>query len=268
MNRLLLFFLLLFSSVCLWAQEATITGRVTITSAARSAEGLTVTVKGTNRSTATDNDGVFTITAPLNGTLVFSGVGLASREVPINGNRSLTVSLDASTAQLEGLVVTALGVQRQKKSLGYATQQISGNDLQVGRENNVVNSLQGRAAGVVINRSSAGPGSSTRISLRGERSLVGNNQPLIVIDGVPVDNTVRGGTGEFNGADGGDAIGNLNSDDIESINILRGPNAAALYGARANNGVLLITTKKGRRQKGIGVSFNHNTSIEQPGLSD
>ena len=267
MKKLFLFLLLCFPSLVLLAQEATVTGKVNITGSTRPPAGITITLKGTTRSTSTDNNGVFTIKAPLNGTLVFTGIGLATREVAINGNQSLTVSLDESITQLQGVVVTALGVQRQKKSLGYATQQISGNDLQIGRENNVVNSLQGRAAGVVINRSSSGPGSSTRISLRGERSLVGNNQPLIVIDGVPVDNTVRGGSTEFNAADGGDAVGNLNPDDIESINILRGPNAAALYGARANNGVLLITTKKGSIQKGVGISFNHNTSFEKPAYS-
>jgi len=263
MKKLLLLFLLLSGSAgLLLAQEIKINGKVTGTNPAITVEGISVTVKGSNRATITTKEGDYNIAAPASGTLIFSGVGVKLKEVAIKNTTTINVTLEEDAAQMDAVVVTALGISRQKKSLGYATQQISGAELSVGRENNVANGLMGRAAGVVITRSSAGPGSSTRISLRGEKSLVGNNQPLIVIDGVPVDNTTRGGTGEFNGADGGDAIGNLSADDIESMNILRGPNAAALYGARANNGVLVITTKKGRKQKGLGISFSNNTSVE------
>lgn len=177
------------------AQEIKVNGKVTGVTSSISVEGISVTLKGTSRATSTTKDGDFIITAPSNGTLVFSGVGVKVREVAINGANSIDVKLEEDAAQMDAVVVTAMGISRQKKSLGYATQQIAGADLSVGRENNVVNALTGRAAGVVITRSSAGPGSSTRISLRGEKSLVGNNQPLIVIDGVPVDNTTRGGTG-------------------------------------------------------------------------
>ena len=263
MKKLLLVFLLLSSTAgLLLAQEIRIAGKVTGSNATISVEGVSVTLKGTSRVTTTTKDGDYSILAPASGTLVFSGVSIKLKEVAINNATTINVTLEEDAAQMDAVVVTAMGISRQKKSLGYATQQISGADLSIGRENNVANGLMGRAAGVVITRSSAGPGSSTRISLRGEKSLVGNNQPLIVIDGVPVDNTTRGGTGEFNGADGGDAIGNLSADDIESMNILRGPNAAALYGSRANNGVLVITTKKGRKQKGLGVTFSNNTGME------
>jgi len=249
----------------LQAQEKlTVTGRVIDATTKKPVEVVSVLVKGSLTGTTTDANGAFTISALPNATLTFSGIGYSNQEVAVGGRTSIDIELAESAGQLEGVVVTALGLNRQKRDLGYATQQIGGADLQIGRENNVANALVGRTAGVVINRSSAGPGSSTRISLRGERSIRGDNGPLIVIDGVPVDNSVRGNTGEFGGSDGGDAISNLNPDDIESMNILRGPNAAALYGARASNGVLMITTKKGRNQKGLGISFNNNTAIENP----
>lgn len=265
-KKLCLFLSIMTLVLASWAQEKVpITGKVVNAGTKQPLEGITVQVKGTNTGTTTNAEGEFAISALPKSVITFSGVGFSSREVVVDGaNASLSVELTESSGNLEGVVVTALGLKRQKRDLGYATQQIGGADLQVGRENNVANALVGRTAGVVINRSSAGPGSSTRISLRGERSIRGDNGPLIVIDGVPVDNSVRGGTGEFGGRDGGDAISNLNPDDIESMNILRGPNAAALYGARANNGVIMITTKKGRKQKGIGLSYNNNTAWENP----
>jgi TonB-linked SusC/RagA family outer membrane protein len=268
MRRLLcLLSLFCISAITVWGQDITVNGRVINEASGKPLEGISVTLKGTDRGTSTNEDGQFSIQAPGNGTLVFSGIGFGQLEKAINNASQVEIRLKETAGQLDAVVVTALGVQRQKKSLGYATQQISNDDLAIGRENNVANALQGRAAGVVINRTSGGPGSSSRISLRGERSLntgATANQPLIVIDGVPVDNTVRGGAAEFGGSDGGDAIGNLNPDDIESMNILRGPNAAALYGARANNGVLVITTKKGRKQKGLGITYNLNTSMDEP----
>jgi TonB-linked SusC/RagA family outer membrane protein len=259
-------FLLVLTFLSFWvnAQNITVTGKVTATNNSRVLEGVSVTIKGTNNGTFTNSEGAYSLTAPSTGTLVFSAVGFAAVEIPIKGQATHDVSLKEVVGQMEEVVVTALGVNRQKRSLGYASQQVSGADLQTGRENNLANALQGRVAGLVVNKSSAGVGSSTRITLRGERSILGGNQPLIVIDGVAVDNTTRGVTGEFNGSDGGDAIGNLSPDDIESMNVLRGANAAALYGARANNGVLIITTKKGRKQKGIGVSVFSNTYTETP----
>lgn len=263
MKKICLLLSMVTMGLVVWAQTTVVTGRVTNAATKAPIEGVSVVVKGTNSGTTTSADGTFSIDAPSNGVLSVSGIGFLSQDVSISGNNSLEIALTESAGQLEGVVVTALGQSRQKKSLGYATQQIGGADLQVGRENNVANSLVGRTAGVVVNRNSSGPGSSTRISLRGERSLQGNNQPLIVIDGIPtLDNVPRSNTGEFNGSDGVDPLGNLNPDDIESMNILRGPNAAALYGARANNGVIIITTKKGRRQKGIGVTYTNNTSWE------
>ena len=264
MRKFCLLSMMVVSVLWVTAQNVTVTGKVTNATTKVPIEGISVQVKGQSAGTSTNFEGLFTLSAPANSTIVLSGVGYGTTEMPLKGQTNIDVALSESAGQLEGVVVTALGQQRQKKSLGFATQQISGADLQVGRENNVANSLVGRAAGVVVNRNSSGPGSSSRIALRGERSLQGNNQPLIVIDGVPtLDNVPRSNTGEFNGNDGTDPLGNLNPDDIESINILRGPNAAALYGARANNGVLVITTKKGRKQKGIGVTYTNNTSWEK-----
>lgn len=263
-KRLLLLLLFSFASTLLWAQEITITGKVTSVNAAKSVDGVTVKLKGTDRGTSTSSDGVFTITSPSSGTLLFSGIGFKSKEISINGSNSINVTLEEDAGQLDAVVVTALGIQRQKKSLGYATQQVAGADLATSREVNVANALSGKVAGLVINRGSSGPGSSTRLQLRGDRSVQGLNQPLYVIDGVPMDNTIRGGAGEFNGSDGGDAIGNIPPDDIENISVLKGPNAAALYGARAANGVVLITTKKGRAQKGLGITYSLNYASENP----
>jgi TonB-linked SusC/RagA family outer membrane protein len=264
MKRLLLL-LFLFSCTAFgaMAQEIMVSGKVTSANAAKSVEGVTVVLKGTNRAVATANDGSFTITAPANGKLIFSGVGFKTKTVDING-AALNVSLDEDVAQLDAVVVTALGIQRQKKSLGYSTQQVGGSDLSTNREVNVANALAGKVAGLVINRGTSGPGSSTRLQLRGDRSVQGLNQPLYVIDGVPMDNTIRGGAGEFNGSDGGDVIGNIPPDDIENISVLKGPNAAALYGARAANGVVLITTKKGRSQRGLGITYSLNYANENP----
>ncbi len=263
MRKFCLLLCMVLSTFVLKAQNVTVTGRVTHAVTQEPVEGVSVMVKGSSTGTTTGSDGSFTLVAPNNATLTVSGIGFSTQDIPIGNNTTLNISLSESAGQLEGVVVTALGQTRQKKSLGYATQQIAGEDLQIGRENNVANALTGRTAGVVINKNSSGPGSSTRISLRGERSLQGSNQPLIVIDGVPtLDNMPRSNTGEFGGSDGTDPLGNLNPDDIESMNILRGPNAAALYGARANNGVIVITTKKGRKQKGIGVTYTNNTAWE------
>lgn len=265
MKKLCLLLFMVATGLSLWAQNVIVTGKVTNGATKIPIEGVSIVVKGTNIGTTTDANGSFTLSAPTKSILVVSGIGYINREIAVDGNNTLDIVLGETSGQLEGVVVTALGQSRQKRSLGYATQQIGGADLQVGRENNIANSLVGRAAGLVVNRSSSGPGSSTRISLRGERSLQGNNQPLIVIDGVPtLDNIPRSNTGEFNGNDGVDPLGNINPDDIESINILRGPNAAALYGARANNGVLVVTTKKGRKQKGVGVTYSNNTAWENP----
>ncbi len=257
--------LLLISNFIL-SQTRQLTGRVTSETNNTNLPGASVTIKGASSGTSTNADGIFTLDVPAKKiTLVVTSVGYLPKEINVAANEnSITILLALENAQLGEVVITALGIQRQKKSLGYVTQQVAGADLSTSREVNVANALSGKVAGLVITRGSSGPGSSTRLQLRGDRSLQGLNQPLYVIDGVPMDNTIRGGSAEFGGSDGGDAIGNIPPDDIENISVLKGPNAAALYGARAANGVVLITTKKGQIQKGLGITFSSNYAVEQP----
>jgi len=168
------------------------------------------------------------------------------------------------------VVVTALGISKNKRNLTYATQSVSVEDISKARELNVVNSLSGKVAGMDISRSSSGLGGSSRVTLRGERSITGNNQALIVVDGVPIDNSGGGSAqintsgGGGNGRDLGDGISSINPDDIEAINVLKGASATALYGSRAANGAIIITTKKGRSGKGIGVSYSASYQLDQP----
>ncbi len=264
-QKLFLVMSLLFFSMTVFSQR-TITGKIMSAKDNVPIPGVSVLLKGYTRGVTTGGDGTFSITVP-NGaqTLIISYIGFATKQISVGAAESTAdVSLEEDSKQIGEVVVVALGNQRQKKSLGYATQQVTGADLTVARDNNMINGLSGKVAGLNITRGSSGPGASTRLQLRGDRSLQGYNQPLYVIDGVPIDNTIRGGTGEFNGSDGGDAIGNIAPDDIESISVLKGANAAAQYGARAANGVVIITTKKGRTQKGLGVSYSFSYGVENP----
>ena len=168
------------------------------------------------------------------------------------------------TKVIEEVVVTALGIKREKKALGYATQELKGDALIEARENNLANALSGKVSGLQVVRSSNGPGGSSKIVLRGNSSLTGSNQPLIVIDGVPMDN-FTGGVADVWGNEGpdmGNGLGDINPEDIESMNVLKGASAAALYGSRAGNGVILITTKSGRKQSGLGITVNAGVSTE------
>ena len=169
-----------------------------------------------------------------------------------------------ATNELEGVVVTALGIKKQKKSLGYAVQEIKGTSLVEAREPNLANSLTGKVAGLQVVRSSAGPGGSSKLVLRGFNSLTGDNQPLIVVDGVPMDNFTGASNNDFwnPSLDMGNGISDLNAEDIESLSVLKGPSAAALYGSRAGNGVILITTKTGKKQKGLGITFTSSVGFE------
>jgi TonB-linked SusC/RagA family outer membrane protein len=264
-QKRLLLLSLLFFSITLFSQR-TITGKISSAKDNVPIPGVSVLLKGSTRGATTAGDGMFSLNVP-NGaqTLIISYIGFATKEISVGAaESSANVSLDEDSKQIGEVVVVALGNQRQKKSLGYATQQVTGGDLAIARDNNMINGLSGKVAGLNITRGSSGPGASTRLQLRGDRSLQGYNQPLYVIDGVPIDNTIRGGTGEFNGSDGGDAIGNIAPDDIESVSVLKGANAAAQYGARAANGVVIITTKKGRTQKGLGISYSFSYGIENP----
>ncbi len=242
---------------------ATITGKVT-SSTGEGLPGVTVLVKGTTTGTASGADGSYTINAPAdNGTLVFSFIGYTTKEVAFSGSTTIDVTLLDDTQTLDEVVVTALGIKREKKALTYAVSEVGGEKLTQAREINVGNALAGRVAGVTSSGTSGGPGSSSRIVIRGNGSLNGENQPLYVVNGMPITNNNQGSAGTFGGIDRGDGLASINPDDIESISVLKGGTAAALYGARAANGVILITTKSGKAQKGIGVEYNTNFTFQQ-----
>jgi TonB-linked SusC/RagA family outer membrane protein len=224
-----------------------------------------VNVKGTTISTASNEDGKFDIVAPhSNDTLEVIMVSMSKEFVPINGNANLTIYLKKDKVELKEVMVTALGIKREKKALGYAVQEVKGTDLQSAKDASFINQLEGKVAGLNISSTTGGPGSSSRIVLRGVTSLSGSNQALIVVDGVPIENNTSNSTTQWGGRDYGNGISDINPDDIESVSVLKGPNAAALYGSMAANGVIVITTKKGSQSKGIGVSFNSSTTVEMP----
>jgi TonB-linked SusC/RagA family outer membrane protein len=228
--------------------------------------GANIQEKGTRNGTVSGADGTFRLAVKDNSAvLIVSYVGYLPQEVPVAGGQ-LEVLLRDDAVGLRQVTVTALGIEREKKALGYAVQEVKGDELTRARETNVISSLAGRMAGVQVVGNPSGIGSSARVTIRGERSLnINNNQPLFVVDGVPITNQFIGNTGRNNQeVDYGNGAGFLNPDDIESITVLKGPSAAALYGSRANNGVIVIKTKTGRGSRGIGVSVNSTTSFESP----
>ncbi len=248
------------------AQTRTITGKVTSAKDDQPVSGASVQVKGSRPTgTATGNDGSFSINAPAGKvTLLISSVGFATIEKVVDANSSsVTIGMSAVQNELEGVVVTALGISRKEKTLVYATQTVKPAELTEVRDaNNVINSFQGKIANAVINQGSGGPGSGARIVLRGNRSLQGSNNALIVVDGVPYSNGTNGtGTSDFGSVQGSDGASNINPDDIESVTVLRGASAAALYGSQAGNGVIVITTKKGRKDR-LSVTLNSGITVE------
>jgi TonB-linked SusC/RagA family outer membrane protein len=253
--------LLLLSGPFAWAQQA-ITGKV-VDDAQQPLPGVNVVIKGTTRGTTTGADGNYTINAERGTVLVFTSVGFVAQEVTVGNQTTLNVSLMPDVKALSEVVVTALGVEREKKALGYSITEVAGSNLVQARENNVANSLVGRVAGVNVSGVASGPAGSSRVVIRGNKSLQGNNQPLYVIDGIPMDNSNTGQAGVWGGTDKGDGMASINPDDIESISVLKGASAAALYGARAANGVINIVTKKGTARKGIGVEYASNFVFER-----
>ncbi len=224
--------------------------------------GASILEKGTTNGTQSDFDGNFSIElSNANATLVVSYIGYGTKEISVNGKNSIAVVLEEDAAGLDEVVVTALGIKRDEKSLGYSVTQVEGDGVRESNESNIINALSGRVAGVQINNSSSGVDGSSSIIIRGQSSLGGNNQPLFVIDGIQIDNNQTNINNS--GIDYGNGISDLNPDDIESMSVLKGPNAAALYGSRAANGVIVITTKKGRR--GVGnVQITSSTVFENP----
>lgn len=239
------------------AQDRTISGKVTDRSTNQGIPGATVLAKGTTVGTGTDADGSFSLSVPSTATtLIFSFVGYASQEQAIGASNTINVTLVTDTKQLNEVVVTALGVERNRNSLAYSATQVDGSDITVARNPNPINGLSGKVAGLAITQSNT-LGGSSNVLIRGTKSLFGNNQALFVIDGVPISNQNTNSAGQQQGQSGydfGNAAADLNPDDIASTTVLKGAAATALYGERASNGVILITTKKGRR--GLNVTIN------------
>lgn len=232
-------------------------------------QGVSVAVKGAAGGTTTDADGKYSVQAASTATLVFSYVGYTRTEIAVSGRTVINVSMTVDTRNMSEVVVTALGITKEARRLGYAATNVKPDELTINRTANPINALQGKVAGLNISTLGTGPGSTSKIRIRGQSSISGQNGPLIVINGVPVDNTnfndntvtTRGG-GVF--ADGGDGLSSINPDDIESMTVLKGAPAAALYGSRAKDGVIMITTKTKGKGKGIGVTYNLNYMNETP----
>lgn len=258
---------LLLMGTLLFAQNRTLRGRVLSARDNSSISAATVRVKGSSSGVSASSDGSFSINIPASKvTLVVTSVGFGEKEIEVSpADNNLNISLAEETRQLEGVVVTALGITRQARTLVYATQTVKPAELTEVRDpNNIVNSLQGKVANAMITQGSGGPGSGARIVLRGNRSIQGSNNALIVVDGVPINNGTNGTAGsDFGSVQGSDGASNINPDDIESVTVLRGASAAALYGSQAGNGVIVITTKKGTKDK-ISVTVNSGIATETP----
>ena len=228
--------------------------------------GANILVKGTSTGAVTDLDGNYTLSVSPNATLVFSYIGMKSQTVAVNNRKQIDVTLEDEAKAIDAVVVTALGIKRSEKALSYNVQKVDNTALTKVKEANFVNSLSGKVAGVNITRSSAGIGGATSVVMRGSKSIAGNNNVLYVVDGMPIGNASRGGDGgEYGRPGSGEGISDFNSDDIESISVLTGPSAAALYGASAANGVIIINTKKGAAGS-VKVNFSSNTEFLSAGV--
>lgn len=243
----------------------TVSGRVTSSADGQPLPGVSILVKGTNTGTTTNAEGDFTVNANADQSLVLSFIGYATKEVAIGNATTLTISLDEDISQLNEVVVTALGIERDKKELGYSVQSVSGDQLTEARDVNVANALAGKIAGVQIKQNATGVGGSTRITIRGNNTISGSNQPLIVVDGVPMSNFASSPDDYWGNSaiDKGSGLGDISPDAIASISVLKGPAASALYGSRAANGVILVTTKTGKNSTG-GLTFSSNFTFEKP----
>ncbi|MFA5330380.1 MAG: SusC/RagA family TonB-linked outer membrane protein [Prolixibacteraceae bacterium] len=242
-------------------QQKPVSGKVTDSSEI-SLPGVSVVIKGTNIGTITDNGGNFRLyNVPSDAILVFKFMGMKTQEVKVGSQSVINTVMTEEAIDVGEVTVTALGIKRETAALGYSVSEIKGKELSVAKEANVMNSLSGRVAGLDISSTIAGPSGSTRVIIRGNSQLAGTNMPLFVVDGVPMDNTQLGSAEKWGGYDMGDGLSGINADDVESISVLKGPSASALYGSRASNGVILITTKTGSTQNGIGVEFSSNTNI-------
>lgn len=223
--------------------------------------GATVKVQGSTMGVITDIDGNYTIDCPSNATLEISYIGSKTQIVKVGGKNTIDVTLQDESQAIDEVVVTALGIKRQARSLGYSTTKVGGDDFQLARDPNIGNALSGKVAGVNVTGNGTGSTGTSRVIIRGNASLTGNNMPLYVIDGVPFDNSNQGSAGQWGGADMGDGLSNINADDIESIQVLKGAAASALYGYRGGNGAILITTKSGKKNQPVTIEVNQNLTF-------
>lgn len=258
--------MLLLTSATAFAQT-TVTGRVTSGADGSAIPGASLIVKGSSSGTTTDADGRFTVVLqnPANDVLVISFIGFATQEVAVQNRTVVDVVLTEDVTALNEVVVTALGIEREKKELGYSVQDVRGDQLTEARDVNVANALAGKVAGVQIKQNATGVGGSTRITIRGNNTISGANQPLIVVDGVPMSNFASSPDDYWGNSaiDKGSGLGDISPDAIASISVLKGPAASALYGSRAANGVILVTTKTGKNSKGA-LSVSSNFTFEKP----
>ncbi len=254
------------STINVQAQEKNISGTVSSKSDGGTLPGVSIVVQGTTRGTETDFDGKYTIKVSEGEILSFSSLGMKTKTVIVGSATTINVVLEDDASQLDEIIVTALGIKKSRKSLTYAAQDIGADELNRVKQTNPVNSLSGKVSGVAITRSASGAGGSVKVVLRGNSSI-GNNQPLYVVDGIPLSNPSSGQPGDtfgdINGGnrDGGDALSLINPDDIESLTVLKGASASALYGSAGLNGVILITTKKGK-DGAFKVDFSSNLTVE------
>jgi len=255
--------MVLISSTALFAQR-TVTGTVTASEDGQPLPGVNVIVQGTATGSITSADGTYSLEIPDGDvSLQFSFIGYEILIVPVGNSTVIDAVLEPAAYEMDEVVVTALGIQRQEKTLTYSQQSVDADELTKTRDINFMNSLSGKAAGVEIKKNASGAGGSTRIILRGTKSLTGDSEPLFVIDGIPMANNKPSQAGMWGGWDGGDGLSQVNPEDIESVSILKGSNAAALYGSQGANGVVLITTKSGTEGK-AKVSFNTGISFDNP----
>src|SRR5690625_1188764 len=246
----------------IYAQEKLVTGTVT-NQDNLPLLGVTIVVDGTSDGTTTDFDGNYSINVEEGQVLLFSYIGYKTSRVTVGSSNVINVKLDSGEV-LSEVVITALGVSREKQSLGYATQEVDGEDISSVQTENFTNALSGRVSGLHIRRNN-NFGGSTNVVIRGNTSLTGNNQALFVVDGVPIDNrntnAAAQATASGNSYDYGNAASDINPDDIETINVLKGAAATALYGSRAANGAIIITTKGGAAREGMGVTINSGVTF-------
>lgn len=253
------------------AQQRSVQGTVSSASDGATLPGVTVVVKDyENIGTVTDFEGGFSLNLPEEATaLVFSFIGMETQTVPIGNSNRINVVLEPSTSSLEEVVVTALGISRDVRSIGFSSQEIGEEALSASREPSISSYLTGKVSGVQVSKTAGGAGSSTNVVIRGYGSISGNNQPLWVVDGVPINNFSNSSSGSGVASadiDYGDGIGELNPQDVESMNVLKGPSATALYGSRGANGVIIVTTKSGKGKKGIEVEVNSGLTFDELNL--